>query len=48
MTESNAVTTIQDNVTFNLNSAGFAIPGTDLIILNPDPSGLGEVSYRGR
>lgn len=34
MSESSAVTTFQDNNSFNLYSAGEKYPGTDLVIMN--------------
>lgn len=32
----------------NLKAAGWAIPGTDLKIENPDEHGIGEICMRGR
>ena len=31
-----------------LNTAGVCLPGTDVIIFNPDKDGVGEICYRGR
>lgn len=48
MSESTGATTIQVPNNFRLDSAGFAIPGSDLKIDNPDENGEGEICFRGR
>jgi len=48
MSETTGATTIHTFSNFRLDSAGFAVPGTDLKILNPDENGEGEICMRGR
>lgn len=48
MSETTGATTIQTLANFRLDSAGWAIPGTDLKIDNPDENGEGEICMRGR
>lgn len=48
MSETTGTTTIHTKSNFRLDSAGFAVPGTDLKIHNPDELGEGEICMRGR
>jgi long-chain-fatty-acid--CoA ligase ACSBG len=48
MSETTAIVTIQNNYKFNLSSVGYALPGIDLRIDNPDEKGNGEIIFRGR
>ena len=48
MSESTGATTVHSLSKFNLTSAGWAMPGTDLRIDNPDENGEGEICMRGR
>lgn len=48
MSETTGTTTMHRKVNFRLDSAGFAMPGTDLKIHNPDEHGEGEICMRGR
>jgi long-chain-fatty-acid--CoA ligase ACSBG len=48
MSETTGATTIHSADNFRLDSAGFAVAGTDLKILNPDENGEGEILMRGR
>jgi len=48
MSETTGATTIHSADNFRLDTAGFAIPGTDLKIDNPDEHGEGEICMRGR
>ena len=48
MSESTGATTVHTLTKFNLTSAGWAMPGTDLRIDNPDENGEGEICMRGR
>ena len=32
----------------SLKAVGYAVPGTDLKIDNPDENGIGEICFRGR
>ena len=48
MSESTGGTTVHTMSKFNLVSAGWALPGTDLRIDNPDENGEGEICMRGR
>lgn len=48
MSETTGATTIHSVDNFRLDSAGFALPGTDLIIYNQDENGEGEICMRGR
>lgn len=48
MSETAGATTIHTFKKFKLDAAGFALPGTDLKIANPDVNGEGEICMRGR
>jgi len=48
MSETTGATTIQNSADFRLDTAGWAVPGTDLKIDNPDENGEGEICMRGR
>jgi len=48
MSETSGAVTIHTFEKFKLDAAGFALPGTDLIIKNPDENGEGEICMRGR
>ena len=48
MSETTGSTTIQSATNFRLDAAGYALPGTDLKIDNPDEHGEGEICMRGR
>lgn len=48
MSETTGATTMHTFSNFRLDSAGFAVPGTDLKIHNPDEHGEGEILMRGR
>lgn len=48
MSETTGATTIHSVENFRLDSAGFAVPGSDLKINNPDEHGEGEICMRGR
>ena len=48
MSETTGATTIHSIDNFRLDSAGYALPGTDLLIYNPDENGEGEICMRGR
>jgi long-subunit acyl-CoA synthetase (AMP-forming) len=48
MSETTGATTSHSNDNFRLDTAGFAMPGTDLKIHNPDEHGEGEICMRGR
>lgn len=48
MSESTGPTTTHSQHDFRLDTAGFAMPGTDLKIHDPDENGEGEVCMRGR
>ena len=48
MSETSGTTTLHTFENFRLDSAGFALPGTDLKIDNPDEKGEGEICMRGR
>jgi long-chain-fatty-acid--CoA ligase ACSBG len=48
MSETTGATTMHTFTDFRLDSAGFALPGTDLKINNPDEHGEGEICMRGR
>lgn len=48
MSETTGTTTVHTLSNFRLDSAGFALPGTDLRIDNPDEFGEGEICMRGR
>jgi len=48
MSETSGGTTGHYKNDFRLDSAGFALPGTDLKIDNPDENGEGEICMRGR
>jgi len=48
MSETTGATTMHSASNFRLDSAGYAIAGTDLKILNPDEFGEGEICMRGR
>ena len=48
MSETTGATTIHSIGNFRLDSAGYALPGTDLLIYNPDENGEGEICMRGR
>ena len=48
MSETTGGTTMHTPDNFRLDSAGFAAPGTDLKIDNPDEKGEGEICMRGR
>lgn len=48
MSETTGSTTIQSATNFRLDAAGYALPGTDLKIDNPDEQGEGEICMRGR
>jgi long-chain-fatty-acid--CoA ligase ACSBG len=48
MSETTGTTTLHTHDNFRLDSAGFALPGTDLKIDNPDENGEGEICMRGR
>ena len=48
MSETTGTTTLHTFSRFKLDAAGYAIPGTDLIIKNPDEKGEGEICMRGR
>ena len=48
MSETTGATTINSFDNFRLDTAGTALPGTDLLIYNPDEHGEGEICMRGR
>jgi long-chain-fatty-acid--CoA ligase ACSBG len=48
MSETTGTTTLHTFTDFRLDSAGYALPGTDLKINNPDEHGEGEICMRGR
>jgi long-chain-fatty-acid--CoA ligase ACSBG len=48
MSETTGATTCHSIENFRLDTAGFAMPGTDLKIHNPDEDGEGEICMRGR
>jgi len=48
MSETSGATTFHSFSNFRLDSAGWALPGTDLRIDNPDEHGEGEICMRGR
>ena len=48
MSETTGATTIQTFKKFDLETAGYALPGSDLKIDNPDEHGEGEICMRGR
>lgn len=48
MSETSGGTTCHTIDNFKLDSAGYAVPGTDLKIDNPDENGEGEICMRGR
>lgn len=48
MSETTGATTCHSMENFRLDSAGYAMPGTDLKIHNPDENGEGEICMRGR
>jgi len=48
MSETTGATTIHSSDNFRLDTAGIALPGTDLLIYNPDENGEGEICMRGR
>lgn len=48
MSETTGATTIHTVDNFRLDTAGFALPGTDLMIYNQDENGEGEICMRGR
>jgi long-chain-fatty-acid--CoA ligase ACSBG len=48
MSETTGATTIHSIDNFRLDSAGYALPGTDILIYNPDENGEGEICMRGR
>jgi len=48
MSETTGATTIHSAINFRLDTAGFAVLGTDLKIDNPDEHGEGEICMRGR
>lgn len=48
MSETTGATTIHSAQNFRLDSAGYAVAGSDLKIGNPDEHGEGEILMRGR
>lgn len=48
MSETTGATTVHTFNKFNLDSAGWCMPGCDLRIDNPDENGEGEICMRGR
>jgi len=48
MSETTGATTTHSILNFRLDSAGYAMPGTDLKIHDPDEKGEGEICMRGR
>lgn len=48
MSESTGATSMQHPQKMSLKAAGWALPGTDLKIDNPDENGIGEICMRGR
>jgi len=48
MSETSGGTTMHEHSNFRLDTAGYAVPGTDLKIDNPDENGEGEICMRGR
>ena len=48
MSETTGATTIHSAFNFRLDTAGYAVAGTDLKIDNPDENGEGEICMRGR
>lgn len=48
MSETTGGFTTQSRKEFDFDSCGKAIPGTDLMIHNPDENGEGEILMRGR
>lgn len=48
MSETTGTTTVHSLLSFRLDSAGYAMPGTDLKIHDPDEHGEGEILMRGR
>lgn len=48
MSETSGGATVQLREEFKLDTAGFALPGTDLVIDKPDADGEGEIWMRGR
>lgn len=48
MSETTGAFTMQTPSKFSFDSCGFAIPGCDLMIANPDENGEGEICMRGR
>jgi long-subunit acyl-CoA synthetase (AMP-forming) len=43
MSETTGATTIHSAINFRLDTAGYAVAGTDLKIDNPDENGEGEI-----
>ncbi len=48
MSETTGGTTMMSADKFRTDTAGFAYPGTELKIHNPDEFGEGEITMRGR
>jgi long-subunit acyl-CoA synthetase (AMP-forming) len=48
MTESTSATTHHRLRKVSMHAAGFALPGTQMIIKNPDENGEGEICMKGR
>lgn len=47
LTECAPLVTLNSDTVFADDSAGLAVPGSDVIIVNPDESGIGEIAVRG-
>ena len=48
MSETTGAFSIMSHNKFNLKTAGYTMPGQDLMIANPDENGEGEICMRGR
>jgi long-chain-fatty-acid--CoA ligase ACSBG len=48
MTETSSCATCHSKYKTSMNAAGFALPGTDVKIANPDENGEGEIRMLGR
>ena len=47
LTECAPLVTLNSDTLFADDSAGLAVPGSDVIIINPDESGIGEIAVKG-
>ena len=48
MSETTGAFTVMSPGKFTLNTAGWTMPGQDIMIANPDENGEGEICMRGR